>query len=111
MMEDRCRRLLRFAVLNLIFMGQVYLSDGRSTGAPVEACTTLTPNHGSITEQTGPSPYTISAPAYYESEQPLTGKASVGISMGGLKNSFICSTCIFHTKKEQISYIQIVHFR
>ena len=73
MLEDRNRRVFFVVGLICLVLGQSYLSDAISTGAPLEACTDLTPGH-SVEAQTGASPYLISVPSYYIPEQPFTGE-------------------------------------
>ena len=66
--------LLSIVGLVYIFMmGVIHIANARSTGAPLEACTDLTPSGHSAAAQTGASPYLISVPSYYISEQPFTG--------------------------------------
>ena len=62
-----------------IMMGDSHIANARSTGAPLEACTDLTPGH-SVAAQTGASPYLISIPSYYIPEQPFTGETKAAVT-------------------------------
>ncbi|CAL4095071.1 unnamed protein product, partial [Meganyctiphanes norvegica] len=59
-------------VCALVLVGLVPLVYGRSSGAPTDACTTMTPQHGDTVVQAGPSPYGIAAPNTAAPGQQIT---------------------------------------
>ena len=59
--------LLFFTVVVMTALSPVH---SRSTGAPAEACSNLTPQHALLSSQTTPSPYNLSVDIFEDLADP-----------------------------------------
>ncbi len=58
--------------VTLVLVVFISLGHCRSTGAPVEACATLVPQHGSNVNSTNPLPYELVVDAFEDPGLPQT---------------------------------------
>ena len=62
--------MMSFILLFAVMMTALSPVHSRSTGAPAEACSNLTPQHAFLSSQTTPSPYNLSVDIFEDLADP-----------------------------------------